>query len=91
MRAKVAFPGADPRRQIPASDSQRLDQLDATLVSLAREELRLERLGLELPLARCHQQRRYWAFLHALYSIPGATLAPGPHAGESSWRSRPRI
>ena len=91
MRAKVPFPGADPRREIPASDSQRLHLLDAALVSLAREERRLERLGLELPLARCHQQRRYWAFLHALYSIPGATSAPDPHAGASSWRSRPRI
>ena len=60
---------ADPRRPMPTGAGERLDQARATTVSLREERRRLERLGLELPLARCHQQLRYWEFVSGLLSL----------------------
>jgi hypothetical protein len=62
---------ADPRREIPAGAGSRLDRIETALATLAAEERRLARLGLELPIARCHQERRYWTFLRALFAMPG--------------------
>jgi len=61
---------ADPRRAMPASAAQRFDQASAAVASLREEQRRLERLGFELPLARCHQQLRYWSFVRAMCSLP---------------------
>jgi hypothetical protein len=63
---------------MPESAAARQDDIDAALRSLREEQRRLERLGLELPLVRCHHETRYWNFLAALLrtpSDPGA--APG--------------
>ncbi|HUK62496.1 MAG TPA: hypothetical protein VLV15_04155 [Dongiaceae bacterium] len=62
-------PASDPRREMPASSVARLDHVRAAVASLADEQRRLERLGLELPLARCHDQLRYWRFLDGLLTV----------------------
>ncbi len=67
---------ADPRREVPAGEGARLDQLDAALASLREEERRLERLGLELALRRCREQRRYWEFLRAVMTMPRRSRLP---------------
>lgn len=56
-------------RRMPDRAVERLDQVHAALSSLRDETRRLERLGLETPLARCHVQRRYWEFLGALFAL----------------------
>lgn len=61
---------ADASRRMPASVAARLDAADAAVSSLREEQRRLERLGFELPLARCHQQLRYWSFVRAMVSLP---------------------
>ncbi len=66
----------DPRREMPAGEGARLDQLDAALASLRDEERRLERLGLELALRRCREQRRYWEFLRAVMTMPRRSRLP---------------
>jgi hypothetical protein len=60
---------------MPAGAGGRLDRIGTALATLDAEERRLARLGFELPMARCREQRRYWTFLHALFSLPAA--APG--------------
>jgi hypothetical protein len=55
---------------MPAGAGARLDDAHARLASLSGEMRRLQRLGLELPLARCHQQIRYWTFVSALLALP---------------------
>ncbi|HTR97977.1 MAG TPA: hypothetical protein VMH61_08750 [Candidatus Acidoferrales bacterium] len=60
---------ADPARVMPASSGARLDAAEAALTSLHGEQRRLERLGFELPLARCHQQIRFWGFVRALCAL----------------------
>jgi hypothetical protein len=64
--------GADVSRPMPASPGARLDAARVAVDSLRHEQRRLERIGLELPLARCHDQLRFWNFVHAVCS-----LAPG--------------
>jgi hypothetical protein len=76
---------ADPRREIPAGAGSRRDRIEAALGTLAAEELRLERLGLEQPCARCREQRRYWTFLSALFSLPEAVPARRPNPGVFTW------
>jgi len=61
---------SDVTREMPARADERLDRVAVALASLAGESRRLERLGFELPLARCEAQRRYWHFLGAILSIP---------------------
>jgi hypothetical protein len=54
---------------MPDGSGARLDRVDAALASLRDEQRRLERIGFEGPLVTCHEQRRYWEFLGALFSI----------------------
>lgn len=54
---------SDPHRAMPVSNGARLDAAARAVASLREEQRRLERLGFELPLARCHQQLRYWEFV----------------------------
>lgn len=60
---------SDPRRALPASALARLDAAEAAVVSLTAEQRRLERLGLEWPLARTAQALRYWRFVRAVCTI----------------------
>lgn len=76
---------ADPRREIPAGAGRRHDRIDSALATLAAEELRLARLALELPMARCREQRRYWTFLRALFALPEAAPARRPNPGVFTW------
>jgi hypothetical protein len=63
---------ADPARRMPVSVAARLDDATAAVASLREEQRRLQRLGFELPLARCHQQLRFWSFVQAVCSLePG--------------------
>ena len=62
-------PAADTARAIPEGAGARLDAAASALASLREEQRRLERLGFETPLARCHQQLRFWTFVAALCSI----------------------
>jgi len=73
-------------RPLPAGTGARLDAAAATLGALLDEQQRLERLGFELPLARCHQQVRYWGFVTRLLAIAADSAAQG----EGSWPSDPR-
>jgi len=69
---------SDPSRTMPAGAGGRLDQAHAALASLDHERRRLERLGLETPLARCHEQIRYWRFVAALVGLPRLAAAEDP-------------
>ncbi|MCC6652602.1 MAG: hypothetical protein IT348_15730 [Candidatus Eisenbacteria bacterium] len=60
---------ADPARPMPASNVARFDAANAAVASLRDEQRRLQRLGFELPLARCHQQLRFWSFVSAVCSL----------------------
>jgi hypothetical protein len=63
---------ADTARAIPAGAGARLDAAHSAVASLRDEQRRLERLGFETPLARCHQQLRFWSFVSAVCSLePG--------------------
>ena len=65
--------GANVSHPMPAGAGARLDAADAAVASLRDEQRRLQRLGFETPLARCHEQLRYWTFVRALISLsPGA-------------------
>jgi len=78
---------ADARREMPGAAAARLDRIEAALATLGDEQRRLQRLGLELPLVRCHQERRYWTFLRALFSIPAS---PEPSDSEGpEWPAAP--
>jgi len=46
-----------------------LDEAHAAVASLREERRRLERLGWETPLARCHEQLRYWEFMASVLSL----------------------
>src|SRR5262249_10137508 len=76
--------GSDRARPMPTSSAARHDDITAVLDALRGEQRRLERLGLELPLARCHEEIRYWGFLAALHSLPTGS-GPGSERGGSSW------
>lgn len=66
---RSAVPSADPVRDMPAGTHTRLDHIEQALRALADEERRLERLGLEIPLARCRESRRYWSFMRGLFVV----------------------
>lgn len=71
---------ADRARPMPGSPAARQDEIDAALRSLREERRRLERLGLETPLVRCHHETRQWEFLAALFTLPpcpGSTTGRG--------------
>lgn len=79
MRAPLTGP-SNRAAVMPEVAADRLDRIEAALGSLDGERRRLERLGFELPLARCHQERRYWEFLRALHVV----AAGEPESG--AWR-----
>jgi hypothetical protein len=80
-------PSADRSRPLPASAGDRLDQARAAVSALEHERRRLERIGFETPLARCHEQLRYWRFVSGLLALPpGAAAAPG----DPTWAAAPR-
>ena len=66
-------PGSDRARPMPNSLAARRDDIEAALRSLREERRRLDRLALELPLARCHYETRYWNFLSALFTAPACS------------------
>ena len=68
-------PASDPRREMPVTPVARLDHVRAAIASLTDEQRRLERLGFEMPLARCHDQLRYWRFLDGLITSAAAGVA----------------
>jgi len=68
-------PRADLSRPMPDAPGARLDAATAAVASLREEERRLERIGFETPLARCHQQLRYWSFVRALCLLPTGVRA----------------
>jgi cytochrome P450 len=61
--------GADTTRVMPASATARLDAARIAVASLREEQRRLQRIGFETPLARCHEQLRYWNFVQAVCSL----------------------
>jgi len=70
---------ADPQRAVPEHPGARLDRIETALRVLGEEELRLERLGLDRPRARCREARRFWGFVGGLYAMAeqdAATLGP---------------
>jgi hypothetical protein len=69
--SRALVPSADPGREIPAAPGARLDRIEHALAALADEERRLQRLGFELPLARCRESRRYWTFLRGVFAVAG--------------------
>lgn len=69
---------------MPATAAARVDDIQATLSVLRREQSRLERLGFENPMVRCHAELRYWNFLSALHSLP-AEPGPSTPTGDPSW------
>ena len=65
--------GADASRVMPVSAHARVDAARVAVATLREEQRRLERIGFELPLARCHEQLRFWNFVHSVCSLaPGA-------------------
>lgn len=67
MNPRFPTLSSDPAREIPNGLGARIDHIQRALTSLADEERRLSRLGLEMPLARCHQARRFWTFVDGLH------------------------
>lgn len=67
---------SDRNLEMPDAPVARLDRVRAALASLREEERRLERLGLELPLRRCDQERRYWRFLESVLGQACAERVP---------------
>lgn len=76
-------PAADRAAALPATLEQRLDHIDRARAALADEARRLERIGFEDPLSRCHEERRYWNFLAAVHAM--AAPAPGDAAATLRW------
>ena len=62
-------PSSDPEREMPVNPTARMEGARTALASLRAEERRLERLGLGPALRRCREQRRYWEFVAALFSL----------------------
>jgi hypothetical protein len=77
-------PGSDRARRMPSTPAARQDDIAAARRSLAAERRRLERLGLEPPLARCQEEVRYWDFLAALHSLPTRS-GPLEERGGFTW------
>jgi hypothetical protein len=62
---------------MPATQAGRLDEIESSLRTLARQRERFERLGFEQPQVRCHEEIRYWSFLAALHSLPAGLRPTG--------------
>jgi hypothetical protein len=82
MRPPVT-PTASRTSALPASVDACRDSIARARRSLADEARRLERLGFELPLARCHEEQRYWNVLAAVFALPGCEAQQGK--GGPSW------
>lgn len=72
---------SDTRAPMPDRPGARLDRIHAAVASLAAEERRLGRLGLNDAARHCREQRRYWEFLAAVFALEpepdaGSTLSP---------------
>ena len=80
-RARSLTSSADASREMPASVSARRDRISTAIDSLREEERRLSRLGLETPLQQCREQRRYWEFLRAVFTIDESPKLPGLRRG----------
>ena len=89
MTVRPITPSADVERPMPTSPGARRDAAAAALASLRDERRRVERLGLELPLARCREQLRYWSFVNGLLALP-QRFDPLGSAGAPSWDAAPR-
>jgi hypothetical protein len=61
---------SDRNRPMPAHRGAQLDEALVTVERLSEEHRRLGRLGFELPLARCHEQLRYWRFVAGVLALP---------------------
>jgi hypothetical protein len=82
-------PSAEPGRPMPDAQGARLDAAAAAVAALDHERRRLERLGLETPLARCHEQLRYWRFVAGVLALP-RDVEPRLRPGEPTWPAAPR-
>jgi len=74
-------------RSMPEGAAARADAARHTLSALLAEQHRLSRLGFEFPLARCHEQIRYWGFVTRLLSLP---VMGEERTGGFRWPSDPR-
>jgi hypothetical protein len=72
MRREPLTSATDRRVPIPVGSDERAHAIGNALRSLASEQRRLERLGLVLAIDRLRDERRYWAFLEALYRLADA-------------------
>jgi hypothetical protein len=54
---------------MPGHPGARLDEARSAVASLREERRRLERIGFEEPLARCHEQLRYWEFVSGVLAV----------------------
>lgn len=86
MTRRPLTPAADPQHELPVSAAARLDHAASAVAALEHERARLERIGFETPLARCHDQLRFWRFVHALHALP-ASAVPARRAGrlDDAW------
>jgi hypothetical protein len=76
-------------RRMPATAAARLDDIQATLGVLEHERSRFERLGFELPLARCHAEIRYWSFLASIHALPADADQAAPPIDGPAWPGPP--
>ena len=67
-------PAADPLASLPAATGARLDHAERAVQALEGEQRRLGLLGLETPLARIHQQLRYWRFVRSLLRVSATEI-----------------
>ena len=81
--------GPSRARHMPGTTTARLDDIHATLGALRHERSRFERLGFELPLARCHAEIRYWSFLASLHALPADAGQATPPIDGSAWPGPP--
>jgi len=87
VNPRPPFDFVDSLRAMPAGRGARLDHARSTLAALRAEEQRLERLGLTEAARRCREQRRYWEFLAALFSLERES-AHEPRTNEERPRKR---
>ena len=79
-------PSSDTRAPIPDHAGARLDRIASAVATLASEERRLHRLGLDAAERRCREQRRYWEFLAALFALEVADGASPGAAADATRR-----
>lgn len=75
MNAPV--PSADTRGEMPANRMLQLDRAERAIHALDEETRRLERIGFELPLARCRASHRYWSFVRGLLAVAASDTPDG--------------